>query len=102
MWSPYIGNTFITRAQYKQMIGRAGRAGIDTSAESILIIPYKDKKKSQLLLQGPVDICKSSLNYQNGKGLRELTLSLIGLKVSLISLISNCYCIIILAVILID
>ncbi|XP_076435892.1 LOW QUALITY PROTEIN: helicase POLQ-like [Babylonia areolata] len=79
--SPYVGADFIKHTQYKQMTGRAGRAGIDSSGESILIAKKADMPKVVELLSGPQDVCHSSLMYQSGKGLRSLILSLIGLKV---------------------
>ena len=72
----------MSRSQYKQMIGRAGRAGIDTSGESILIIGNKDKTRLNLLIRGAMGTCRSNLMYEKGKGLRELILSLLGLNVN--------------------
>ncbi|CAB4017489.1 helicase POLQ-like [Paramuricea clavata] len=79
--NPYIGKNVITRSQYKQMIGRAGRAGIDTSGESILLMDKRDKDKVLKLINAPLESCHSSLLHGNGQGLRSLVLSLIGLKV---------------------
>ena len=75
----------MSRSQYKQMIGRAGRAGIDSSGESVLVVAKKDKGKLQKLIRGATGTCTSSLMYEKGKGLRELVLSLLGLKVMLMS-----------------
>ncbi|XP_064600085.1 helicase POLQ-like isoform X2 [Liolophura sinensis] len=79
---PYVGQQFLSRSQYKQMVGRAGRAGIDSTGESIMITPHADKKKVHDLLFMGVEGCYSSLMYNEGKGLRGLILSTIGLKVT--------------------
>ena len=36
--SPFMGRNQLTNAQYKQMVGRAGRAGFDTHGESFLLV----------------------------------------------------------------
>ncbi|XP_066277516.1 helicase POLQ-like isoform X1 [Branchiostoma lanceolatum] len=80
--APFVGEHFISRAQYKQMVGRAGRAGIDSSGESVTIVKPQDKAKIVELIGRPFESCRSSLMYDDGKGLRTLILNLIGLKIA--------------------
>ncbi|XP_070579782.1 helicase POLQ-like [Ptychodera flava] len=80
--SPYIANQLLTGSKYKQMVGRAGRAGIDTSGESILIIKPKDKEQVLDILSSPLESCHSSLLYEDGKGIRSLVLSIIALQLT--------------------
>ncbi|KAK3796226.1 hypothetical protein RRG08_006796 [Elysia crispata] len=79
--SPYVGMSLIKHSQYKQMVGRAGRAGIDSSGESYLIVKAQDRIKVKEMLSGPKDLCHSSLMFDSGKGVKSLLLSAIGLKI---------------------
>lgn len=80
--APYVAKEFLKRNQYKQMIGRAGRAGIDSTGESILILQEKDKQQVLELISRPLENCYSHLVQEPSKGIQTLFLSLIGLKIA--------------------
>ncbi|XP_030902647.2 helicase POLQ-like isoform X5 [Melopsittacus undulatus] len=80
--APYVANDFLKKNQYKQMIGRAGRAGIDSAGESILIVQEKDKHLVQGLINSPLENCYSNLLLELTKGMQTLLLSLVGLKIA--------------------
>ncbi|NXC18825.1 HELQ Helicase, partial [Corythaeola cristata] len=80
--APYVANDFLKKNQYKQMIGRAGRAGIDSAGESILIVQEKDKHLVQNLVNSPLENCYSNLLLELTKGMQSLLLSLVGLKIA--------------------
>ncbi|CAH8437186.1 unnamed protein product [Dicrocoelium dendriticum] len=97
---PYIGSAFMSGIQYKQIVGRAGRAGFDSVGESVTILQSMDRENfAQLISSIPRlrprvssscasqpessdDLCASSLLYENGKGMRQLLLSLVGLQIA--------------------
>ncbi|ETE60978.1 Helicase POLQ-like protein [Ophiophagus hannah] len=80
--APYVATDFLKKNQYKQMIGRAGRAGIDKAGESILIVQEKDKELVQNLITSPLESCYSTLLLESNKGIRSLLLSVVGLKIA--------------------
>lgn len=80
--SPFVATEFLKRSQYKQMVGRAGRAGIDTEGESILILQELERTKAKSLVCAPMENCYSNLMHDDGKGILSLILSLIGLNIT--------------------
>ncbi|KAM8854125.1 helicase POLQ-like isoform 2-T2 [Synchiropus picturatus] len=80
--SPYVATDFLKRSQYKQMVGRAGRAGIDAIGESVLVLQDKDKIMAKSLVCAPMEECLSNLLADGGQGLLTLVLSIIGLKMA--------------------
>ncbi|XP_037030980.1 helicase POLQ-like [Bradysia coprophila] len=80
--SPYIGRDFLTLSRYKQMVGRAGRAGMGDCGESITIFEPKDYSRLIHLLTAPMDEAASGLHLSACKGLTGLILSSIGLGIA--------------------
>ncbi|XP_011645819.1 helicase POLQ-like [Pogonomyrmex barbatus] len=80
--SPYVGNQFLNLSRYKQMIGRAGRAGMGTLGESILICKKSEISKIKDLLTSQMDDSLSSLYIENDRGLNNLILSAIQLNMA--------------------
>ncbi|XP_058460834.1 helicase POLQ-like [Malaya genurostris] len=79
--SPYIATTFLTLSRYKQMVGRAGRAGFGEHGDSVLICSPKDISAVCNLLCSPMDEANSSLHCDGYAHLKHLILSSIGLGI---------------------
>ncbi|KAL1787706.1 DNA polymerase theta isoform X1 [Sigmodon hispidus] len=70
--TPVFGGQPLDILTYKQMIGRAGRKGVDTMGESILVCKNSEKSKGIALLRGSLEPVHSCLQKQG-----EVTASMI-------------------------
>ncbi|XP_014219348.1 helicase POLQ-like [Copidosoma floridanum] len=73
--SPYVGADFLNLSRYKQMIGRAGRAGFGEIGESILICNKSDTDKVRKLLSSKMNDTTSSLHTEVDRGINNLIIS---------------------------
>ncbi|KAK3910562.1 Helicase POLQ-like [Frankliniella fusca] len=80
--SPHIGRDFIDLSRYKQMVGRAGRAGFGGVGESILMCNWKETPKVLELLTSSMTETKSYLGTDGGAGLKALVLHSVSLRLA--------------------
>lgn len=79
--SPNVGTVHMPCGQYKQMAGRAGRAGFDTEGESILMLqPNELQKSCDLLFRHGLAPANSTLAADSGSGMTQLILSAVALE----------------------
>ncbi|XP_061844724.1 DNA polymerase theta [Colius striatus] len=66
--TPMFGGKLLDVLTYKQMAGRAGRKGVDTEGESILVCKPSERSKGTALLQGYLKPVRSCLLRREGEG----------------------------------
>lgn len=79
---PYVGDQFLNLSRYKQMIGRAGRAGLGEIGESILVCRKEEMGKVHELLTSRMDDCMSTLHLEEDRGINNLILSSVMLEIA--------------------
>ncbi|XP_077977729.1 DNA polymerase theta-like [Glandiceps talaboti] len=66
--TPMFNRSVLDTLTYKQMSGRAGRKGVDTQGESILVCKTSEKSKGTTLLRSQLPSVQSCLIKQKGEG----------------------------------
>ncbi|XP_078265179.1 DNA polymerase theta-like [Rhinoraja longicauda] len=66
--SPVFNGRLLDVITYKQMSGRAGRKGVDTMGESILVCKSSERAKGMSLMQGCLKPVRSCLVKKEGEG----------------------------------
>ena len=75
-----MGNSVINVASFRQMCGRAGRMGLDSTGEAILMITGNNEMEKEVainLVTADLDPLISTLHIGNGGGLEKLLLEMI-------------------------
>ncbi|WAR06887.1 DPOLQ-like protein [Mya arenaria] len=67
--TPVFHGHIIDFLTYKQMIGRAGRKGVDTAGESILLVKPSERSKAEQLVGGALPPVHSTLIRDKGESL---------------------------------
>lgn len=83
--SIYFGRDLISSVQYRQMCGRAGRAGLVAYGESFVLTKHNpfERDKARILSTAPIPKIASQMNpwKDNGKALLKVLLELLSLGV---------------------
>ncbi|XP_028284438.1 DNA polymerase theta [Parambassis ranga] len=66
--TPTFNGHLLDPLTYKQMAGRAGRKGVDTTGESVLVCKQAERQKGISLLKGALQPIKSCLVRREGEG----------------------------------
>ncbi|XP_038157565.1 DNA polymerase theta isoform X1 [Cyprinodon tularosa] len=66
--TPTFNGRLLDPLTYKQMAGRAGRKGVDTTGESVLVCKQNERQKGMSLLKGDLQPISSCLVRREGEG----------------------------------
>ncbi|XP_060792093.1 DNA polymerase theta isoform X2 [Neoarius graeffei] len=66
--TPVFNGHLLDILSYKQMVGRAGRKGVDTVGESVLVCKESERMKGMSLIQGSLKPISSCLVKREGEG----------------------------------
>jgi replicative superfamily II helicase len=74
---PRMGIHNLSVSAFRQMCGRAGRMGLDSDGEAILMLSNRETSLGEMLVSADLDPLKSSLYEAEGGGIEKLLLEMI-------------------------